>query len=240
MPARVLIVTDADVRGLLACAAAAREHGPGQAVWLPPGADPALLGTCLEAVRSQAAHWEHSVIEPKAGLSSAISGPDVAPPGHLQSRLLLDAAYLAMSEGIGTVIWAGTSAWHRDNLDLDSLTALHSRALLIERLVALDAAARPAEGGGAVRIEAPYADLSDRQLADLVLDMDLPIWTCWWWSLARGPRNVPGGGGAGGGTEIARAEYERWDVLLREAGWQEGIPSPVTVGQSQGALPQRG
>jgi hypothetical protein len=76
------------------------------------------------------------------------------------------------------------------------------------------------------RIQVPYADLTDRQLADLVLDMDLPIWTCWWWGLARGPRNV-------GGAEVARAEYEKWDELLKEAGWREGMPGPAVMGSER-------
>jgi hypothetical protein len=116
------------------------------------------------------------------------------------------------------VIWAGSTAIDDDGeVDLDLLTALHARARLVSRLVELDGPA-----GASFSFLFPYADLTDRQLADLVLDMDLPLWTCWWWGPGRGPRGAAG-------ADLARMQYERWDRLLKEAGWMHGMPGPATI-----------
>lgn len=166
-------------------------------------------------MRTQAEIYEHSVVE----------GPEIR-FGAMQdterlSRLLLEASYAAVAQGAGRVVWAGAAAADaRDAIDLDALSGIHTRAMLVERLASLE---QGEASGGGFKVQVPYADLTDRQLADLVLDMDLPIWTCWWWSLGRGPRSVPG-------AELARAEYERWDGILKEAGWREGIPGPATIG----------
>jgi hypothetical protein len=60
--------------------------------------------------------------------------------------------------------------------------------------------------GALVRVEAPYADFSDRQLAELVIELDLPVWTCWWW-------------GATNDDQPAWSDRQHWTSLLRELGW---------------------
>jgi hypothetical protein len=208
---RCLIVLDADIRGLLACAAAAREFGPGQPVWLAPGVDPSLEDARATAAQEQAATYEHSLLEHP----SVAAGSD---PGERQTRLMLEAGYLALRHGAEGVIWAGPLPETGAKDDLEALATDHSRALLIERLIALEqpSSAQP------VSLRMPYSDFSDRQLADLALDMDLPVWTCWWWRLGRGPRAAPG-------FDLARVEYQRWESALKEAGWHEGVPGPATL-----------
>src|SRR5205814_1142018 len=66
--------------------------------------------------------------------------------------------------------------------------------------------------GRPVEVQAPYADLTDSQVADLILDMDLPIWTCWW---NQGPGAEPG----------AVAERDHWARLLKAAGLESDLPT---------------
>jgi hypothetical protein len=63
----------------------------------------------------------------------------------------------------------------------------------------------------------PYVDFVDAQIADLALDMDLPVWTCWWWE----------------GEGEAERVKERWMAALGKAGWVDrrsaGIQIPPVV-----------
>jgi hypothetical protein len=82
------------------------------------------------------------------------------------------------------------------------------RALHISRLVAVE---HPG-----FELAAPYADLSDRQLADLILDMDLPVWTCWWYAPEG---NEPA-------AAAAEAQRTHWTAMLSAAGWRGPLPGP--------------
>jgi hypothetical protein len=213
--ARFLIASDASVRGLLGLSCAAREHGPGQIVCLaeaPDGPPPAQVAAAASA---QAELFEHRFLEQRQRKDHV----RVSRPGERQTRALLDLAFLGLRERVEAVVWAadaGTGAV--GGADVGTLAGVLGRAELVERLVGLEL---PPDSEP-LRVRVPYADLSDRQVADLVLDMDLPIWTCWWWALARGPRNVAG-------ADVARVEYDRWEGLLKEAGWREGMPGPAVM-----------
>jgi hypothetical protein len=91
-----------------------------------------------------------------------------------------------------------------------------NRSLLVSQLVTL--AMGPAEQRQ-VRVRAPYADLTDRQVADLAIDMDAPIWTCWWMSPA-----IP---------DDLRSEAERervkWSTLMKESGWTGSLEARALV-----------
>ena len=52
-----------------------------------------------------------------------------------------------------------------DSLDLDQIAQITDRAGLVSRLVAIDADVHSVPS---IRIETPYADFSDRQIADLI------------------------------------------------------------------------
>jgi hypothetical protein len=70
-------------------------------------------------------------------------------------------------------------------VNTDTLADVCDRALLAGQLVGLDVARLGSAGDGApmakgLRIETPYADLTDAQLMDLALDMDVPLHACWW------------------------------------------------------------
>jgi len=93
-----------------------------------------------------------------------------------------------------------------------------NQALLVSQLVSL-ADANP--GSPVVRVRTPYADLTDRQIADLVLDMDLPVWTCWWMDESQL--------GEGESRDEAKAEREKWTGLLKAAGWAGSLEAKAQV-----------
>lgn len=99
------------------------------------------------------------------------------------------------------VIWPVHLGGGDAGASLDRIGAALDRALLVSRLASMDA-----DVPGGVRLEAPYADLTDRQVAELALDLDAPLHTCWWADVDAGPD--------------AAAERDRWERVLRSASWQ--------------------
>jgi len=125
---------------------------------------------------------------------------DSIAPGVRESIGLMVCAHAAAVEGFSRVVWPATAGLG-EGLDLDRLAAIVDRAMLCGRVVAIDA---NGHGQPAIHIEAPYADLTDRQIADLALDLSVPLEGCWWW------------GGQDAATELARA---RWMPRLVEMGY---------------------
>lgn len=216
-PRPSLVIADGDLPGLLACAAAARGdeltgstgsaggsgRRSGSALWFPAPLD----ADRRDAARRHADLYGLAVVDsPDEPEPTGVARTSDDGPGA--THLLLDAAECARSAGLDGVVWPIHAG---ETLDLDRVARAVDRALLVSRLVALDA---PAEGRGAVGIDAPYADFTDEQVAELALDMDLPAPTCWWWS----------GGGARGA-----AARERWLIALRAVGWTELPAADVTL-----------
>ncbi len=203
MPARgpSLIVADGDVSALLACAATS-EAGAGQrepaagarstsVVWIAQVND----ARRTEAARAQAELYELRVMEatPDVFRRSSSRVPGAA------SAMLLSAAWTAAAEGLESVLWPVHAG---EELDLSRVAEAVDRALLVSRLATLDAAA---VGQRPMEVRAPYADFTDSQIADLALDMDLPLRMCWWWE---------------GLDEAARRERVRWGRALVGVGWR--------------------
>ncbi len=126
-----------------------------------------------------------------------------APHWQREDELLLRAGHLATNLGFGRVCWCAhpgspTGSGPREPGDADAVGAVLDRALLVTRLLAVAARER------GVVINAPVADLSDWQLADLAADLEAPVDRCWWWS---------------GTSGEAATERARWASTLREVGW---------------------
>ncbi len=121
----------------------------------------------LTVIRDHAGYPEES---PSRGQQSSL--------GVHQTRMLLDAATLAIQLGIKRVIWP-IQADETDDpaLHLDQIATAIDRALLTARLATLDA---PDQGGVEVTIETPLIDLSNQQISDLAADLNVPISSCWW------------------------------------------------------------
>lgn len=132
--------------------------------------------------------------------AGAPRGEERTPEGQVASHVLLSAAYLAVGQGRDRVVWPISAGrlGHDEEIDLNRASLAADRALLVSRLVALDS---DEHGRPAILIEVPYVDLSDRQVAELAVDMDLPVHSCWWWG------------------EPASAEAKRWLRVLRGVGW---------------------
>ncbi len=201
--ARVLLIDDGDVSGLLSAAVAAdRAPRAGQdpsVVWAPSLAD-STAGRRKRAAASHASFYALPITEE--------SGP--GDPGdseqHTVTRLLVAAALDAAAQGIETVLWPAYAPSNAaGDPDLDFVAETIDRCLLVTRLCAVGA---PKDRR--LEVRAPYADFTRAQLADLVLDMDLPVHLCWWWEE-----------GSDTGASPAAAERVEWLKALRAAGWSD-------------------
>jgi len=182
---RCLILTDTDVESLLATAMASEQqaisgHEPSMLV-------PAWWGRYDEDIDLLISAIDPAIID-QAGAFSLAADPSRAfyPPedepysdanaGLMQTRLLTEAAYLALSLGIKRVVWPMRIAeQHPDRIN--AIGTAIDRAMLVARTASLDASPNTAYE---VTIETPFIDLDDRQLHELARDMALPISTCWW------------------------------------------------------------
>ncbi len=93
------------------------------------------------------------------------------PPGVRETRLLLRAGMAAMQRGCGRVVWP-VVAPDRDARALDRVSEVTDRAMLVGRLLSLDA---DAQGLPGIVIETPFADLEAWQVRDLGRDVDTPL-----------------------------------------------------------------
>lgn len=191
---RILVLSDGGLPSLVACAAAGQSSGATVAPLLwEAGGEP---DNRLAAVSRQA----ELCGLPIGKLPIPLGPPPGVTVGAIQSLALVHAATSAAAAGFATVVWpmhAGPGA----EPDLDRVATAIDRALLVSRLVALDAVEH---GIPAIRVDTPYADFTDRQMAELAIDLDAPIPACWWW------------GGQGGS---AASERQRWTALLQSFGW---------------------
>jgi hypothetical protein len=103
--------------------------------------------------------------------------------GSVQSRILLEAAQLAIISGIRKVIWPVRIQRPESEFQveqaIDLIGSAIDRALLASRLASLDA---DTESAVDVVIETPFVDLSNNQMADLAQDLSLSIDSTWWHS----------------------------------------------------------
>lgn len=208
-----LVVSAGDLAGLVACAVAFEEHAAQRAGPAPvvrpfvtsgPEAD-----ARRQAARAQAEHYGLAFED-----APACDGWSV---GALAAGLL-SAGESARRHARPRVVWGVHAGVDTDpeGVALDACGRTLDLCLLVSRLLNLDPAAR------AVDVEAPLADLSDRQLADLGVDLGVPVARCcWWW----------GGGGSAPlderGDAVRRAEESRWLGVLKGVGW--GGPATVVV-----------
>ncbi|MFO0830926.1 MAG: hypothetical protein U0637_03675 [Phycisphaerales bacterium] len=208
MAARALILSDANIGSLLACACAAEElsalddaaAAAARPIVMPFRLGEPLTQTHIDAVAIQTRHY--ALTECPADRRPASATASSGTEGEREAVSMLSACHLAASLGCARVIWP-VSAAVSDSLDLDRLAAIADRALVVSRLASLDT------GPLGVTIEAPYAELTDRQVADLALDVGAALETCWWWNAAGG-RNA---------NKFGNSERTRWTQALIACGW---------------------
>lgn len=195
----VVIVADGSIGGLVCAvresiARGGAERAPGTegargaagVLWVPQDDRPARARrvscvTRLAELTGFAAQTERQLALVDASAARALSAAGVAESGISGVRLttqLLSAIAEARSIGASRVIWPAHAGGHRDRgVDVDALTAITDRALLVSQLAMIDGGESAV---GTVRIETPLADLTDEQVMDLALDLDAPLHAAWW------------------------------------------------------------
>jgi hypothetical protein len=190
-----LVICDGSISGLLGLAFASER--PGSRFWTPQG---------QEAWRDRAAAASRAA---ELYALAPFDADTQVPLSDLRGDRWLNATLLAAAAAAGdrglNVLWPITAPPAADALAVVSLNL--NRAVLVGQLASL--------AGPPVEVQTPFADYSEEQLADLVLDMDLPIWTCWWFD----PHAVEASL-----QPLAEAERERWTGLLQGAGWRGPLP----------------
>ncbi len=128
--------------------------------------------------------------------------------------LLLKAGRLAIELGRREVVWpahAGVPV-NPDQIDLERASTIANMGLLVERLLGLESADAPT-------ISCPFADLSDRQLAELSVDLGLLPGDVWWSPL---------------GDDRQRVAGERWIPAFEACGVTLREPSRRRAGSARG------
>lgn len=208
---RVLIVTDAGLPALVTCLMA---PDPDRVVaWAPPiGAD--LGEGAITPIHHQAAEEQAEMLSlgefvtPSEAWPAAKPGsrPAEAWSGFDEDRrvtsLLLEACAEALRRNCSRVIWPVACG-----ADLDALFSVAERASLISRLVELSV---PTSGSSPMMslapiVETPLADLDDIQIAEMALDLDAPVSSCWW----RREQTPP--------SDASRRAIQRWERAIHAA-----------------------
>ncbi|MBL8762295.1 MAG: hypothetical protein JNL50_13440 [Phycisphaerae bacterium] len=214
-PAPAMIVCDGDLVSLIACAAA-KERALASA---PERATPALPVVWAAITPGATSRARAHAIEAQA---SALGLEVVVPPGDAPNltasaseratREIIDAAYTALSRACGSLVLTDRAA-DGDAVDLAGVAATLDRATLVSRLVSLD----PDRDQRGFEIDAPYIDLSDRQVAELALDLGVPVSLCWWWhaELRDGKPDTT--------AALFKREHERWTSVLAQCGWRQAV-----------------
>ena len=123
----------------------------------------------LGAIKTTAAEKQAELFGLKLVRSEAQVNSDSGDSG-----LVVTAAYYAARQECDLLDWPVQRAGI-DSVDVDAASLEADRCLLITRLVSMDTL-RPQ-----FKVDCPLVDLTDRQLCDLAVDMDLPVSSCWWW-----------------------------------------------------------
>lgn len=203
-----MVIDDGSLGALAACVSARIEHlrggtlpsADGPVVWA--AADEDTEGKRRrEAAAAHAAHCEFDIVEGSVcDVGSETGG------GRRETAMLLGAAWAAVRLGISRVVWPVHRLGDGESPSLEAAAKAVDRALLVTRLMSLDA---DEHGVPSFRIETPYADLTDRQMAELAADLDAPASLCWW-HRATGTSSTL--------ADLAATERRRWTALLSDAG----------------------
>lgn len=213
-----ILISDGGLPAVVAAAIEAERTlsgGGGAAAIMPWPGRPELAQSQFAAVRSQARFHRLELVE-----TPRLCAPDIdASDGLLDTLALLAGLEAARTSGAARVVWP--VQFHADDNtltdQLDRIGAAIDRALLVARLDLLDR-------GEEIAIETPLVDLTDRQLADLVVDLDAPAYLCWWWRRLPDPQ----------AEAVGAPERKSWLAALRDVGW---VQSDLGVAVATQAAP---
>lgn len=225
----MLVIGDGGLASLIACAVAREtavqtgQRSPG-VLWTGP-ARPDEAAARAEAVERHAGSYGLELVVHPA--PNSLFSASAKPRKLTEDRLLIDAATAALDHECDRVIWPvhyggpGDSGGDGPAHDLVLISTAVDRALLITRLVGVDT---DEHGRPGFRVETPYVDFTDRQIADLALDLDVAVETCWWWRGEFFNRDLEVAAAPVPALEAAWAEWRRWWPALRAVGWS---PQPT-------------
>lgn len=237
----VLIISDGGLPALVSCMLAINPEAV--AIWVPPEGSP---GLDHPAARIGSQH--RAAVERQADLLG-LRGVDLGAPlnwplesdsdgesdVHIlpTSALLLLAVTEARRLGCSDVVWPVVCG-----ADLDELATAAERARLVSRLSMLPAQQGKTRSGapGLIRIRTPLADLTPQQVAELALDLDAPIQTCWWQpgapagSMSEGRK--PGEAAAPEAPVWVGDSRLLWEGALRDAAVSRGHAWPPRLAQA--------
>ena len=234
-PGKVLVLADGGLAGLVAIAAA-REAVSAYHAPVPAGQEtprPMVMFVPREAsqtdlrstaVRAQAQKYDVEVVAAPLGVGGLnIQSGD---SGLADSISLSLAAGLATAAGYPEVVWPAHfgEPGEPDEVGLDAAARAVDRAALATRLAALDSEEHRVPS---IRIKTPLADLSARQLAEVALDLNVPIELCWWWKAAE-----LAGGMTSAATSVAMEQRHQWTALFTQLGWREHAAENDSVVES--------
>lgn len=219
-----VVLSDGGILGLLA-AAIAREAAPAGRKDLTPTLVPWRCEGVAGEYRRKAVQQQAETLrlqlavkwrppEPVAGSSTTEISAEVQ-----ESLGLVAAVHLSAKLKASALVWpvqgvadpdSGSTPHHpASGLDLDLISKSHDRALLASRLGSLDTES-------IIGIELPFLDMTDRQVADLAADMELPLQAVWWWGT---PQTF----------QLGVRERERWFRAFESAGWASMMPMPDSM-----------
>lgn len=198
--ARILVLSDGSLPALVACAHAREAAAIGM---MDAGKSPAVIAYgCLgQVARVEAVSRQAELLGLELIQAPAVLSPTVGSAGLRETLELTAACDAGARAGCDLVTWPAHAAMG-DALDLDRIAAIADRAVLVSRLVGIDAASHGVPG---IRVEAPFADFTDRQIADLAAELELPTAACWWHEAA-------------GDDAEAQRERRRWMSALAAVG----------------------
>lgn len=210
---RTLVISDGSLASLVACATAREtivsaggdEKTARPVVLFTPVGDETNRAR-RQAIEKQAKLYELDIAEVRGELRGPGAHGSFGAGLH-ETLNLIQATYQAASLGCDLVLWPVQFAGAPE---VEKIARVVDRALLVTRLASLDSAEH---GRPAIRVDTPFADFTDKQLADLAIDMNVPIEMAWWW---------------GGKDEHAMQRVERWLPVLQGLGWSPSRSASTT------------
>lgn len=202
-PPRIYILSDGGLPALV-CMAIARD----KAVAASVGSDRISYPTVLafppelwsDRIRMESITAQCETLQLALGTRQALSATTAgASDAEIEAGALMAAAFAAARSGASQLIWPAT-AGIGSTVDVQRACAIQDLAVLVSRIVSMDHADH---GHPEFIIETPLADCSDDRVADLAVDLAVPVKTCWW--------NRPE-------APLSAGESDRWERALRAVG----------------------
>ena len=202
----VLVMSDGGLASLVASLMA--QPSEEIALWVPPQGTPTIDApeVILGLEHRQAAEAQADLIGLR-GVDAAPSMPTTLGSDSPMSLVLMMACQAAARVGLGAVVWPIVCGERADDL-----AAAVELARLVERLGAV-----PGRFGSpwpGVELNLPLVDLTSKQVAELALDLDAPVQTCWWWGIEE--------------EGCALETRSVWEQVLKQVAESRGYPWPTT------------